>query len=152
MLCVYDCTSNKCNFDAAVLVQKKDGSPRFLCGLPETKCGKNAYPLPRIDETLEALGGSLALDGSPHWTCYQGCWQVEMNLVDRLKTKTAFATWKGIYEFKACHFIGLCNEPTNEHDSVCRCKVPFLHCDKTFNTTSIKYKAFLLYLQSGPGL
>ena len=39
-------------------------------------------PLPRIDETLEALGGSLALDGSPHWTCYQGCWQVEMNQVD----------------------------------------------------------------------
>ena len=66
---------------------------------------KDAYLLPRIDETLEALGGSKwfsTLD------LLSGYWQVEVSEQDRLKT--AFSTREGLFEFKVMPF-GLCNAP-----------------------------------------
>ena len=66
---------------------------------------KNAYPLPRIDETLDSLGGN-------HWFCtldlQSGYWQIAMKEED--KEKTAFTSHIGLYQFELMPF-GLCNAP-----------------------------------------
>ena len=90
-----------------VLVTKKDGSVRFCVDyrkVNELTC-KDAYPLPRIDETLDTLGGA-------QWFCTmdsgRGYWQIKMKECD--KPKTAFVTRKGLFKFKVMPF-GLCNAP-----------------------------------------
>ena len=82
-----------------VLVQKKDGTMRFCIDYRKLNAvtRKDAYPLPRIDETLEALGGSK-------WFSTL----VEVSEQDRLKT--AFSSREGLFEFKVMPF-GLCNAP-----------------------------------------
>ena len=72
-----------------VLVQKKNGGLYFCVDYHNlnkvTKCDK--YPLPRIDDMMDALGGAewfTSLDLA------SGYWQVEMNLND--KEKMAFIT------------------------------------------------------------
>ena len=90
-----------------VMVTKKDGSCRFcidyrkLNGLTR----KNAYPLPRIDECVESLGGAK-------WFCtldlQSGYWQIGMDPNHR--EKTAFSTHMGLFEFNVMPF-GLCNAP-----------------------------------------
>lgn len=94
-----------------VLVAKKtsDGSLKFRFCIDFTKLNeitvKDSYPLPRIDETLEALAGSnwfTTLDAD------SGYWQVELSEDDR--EKTAFACDDGLYHFKVMPF-GLCNGP-----------------------------------------
>lgn len=88
-----------------VLVTKKDGSIRYCIDYRKLNevTQKDSYPLPRIDDSLDALRGS-------QWfSCLDlasGYWQVAMDPKD--KEKTAFVTTHGFYQFKVMPF-GLCN-------------------------------------------
>ncbi len=66
---------------------------------------KDAYPLPWIDDTLDALGGSKYFSTLD---LYLGYWQVEMDQQDI--DKMAFVTRQGLFRFTVMPF-GLCNTP-----------------------------------------
>ncbi|NOZ55185.1 MAG: DDE-type integrase/transposase/recombinase [Calditrichaeota bacterium] len=89
------------------LVKKKDGTIRFCIDYKKlnSMTRKNAYPLPRIDESLESLGGNT-------WFCtldlQSGYHQVAMEEADI--PKTAFSTHLGLFEWNVMPF-GLCNAP-----------------------------------------
>ena len=90
-----------------VLVRKKDESTRMCIDYRKLNAvtRKDAYPLPRIDDALDALSGSKwfsTLD------LISGYWQVEMDKTDQ--EKTAFCNSEGLFEFKVMPF-GLCNAP-----------------------------------------
>ncbi|KAK3086157.1 hypothetical protein FSP39_014434 [Pinctada imbricata] len=88
-----------------VLARKKDGSLRFCIDFRKLNAVtiKDAYPLPRIDDSLDALGCSRWFS-TLDMMC--GYWQVEVAETD--KQKTAFTSHRGLFEFNVMPF-GLCN-------------------------------------------
>ena len=91
-----------------VLVAKKDGSQRLCIDYRQLNAAtvKDAFPLPRVDDSLSALSGSRwfsTLDLA------SGYWQVAMDA--STKEKAAFVTSSGLYEWNVMPF-GLCNAPS----------------------------------------
>lgn len=91
----------------ALLVPKKDGSKRFCVDYRtlNQRTVKDSFPLPRIDDTLDKLGGSTFFS-TMDLAC--GFWQIKLRVNDQLKT--AFVTTRGQYMFVVLPF-GLCNAP-----------------------------------------
>jgi hypothetical protein len=92
-----------------VLAKKKDGSWRFCVDYRKLNSltRKDAYPLPRIDDLLDALGfgeGRIfsTLDVA------SGYWHIP--IADEDKEKTAFTTNSGLYQFRVLPF-GLTGAP-----------------------------------------
>ena len=93
---------------AVVLVRKKDGGLRFCIDLRKLneRTIKDAYSLPRIDETLDSLQGSQWFSSLD---LKSGYWQVEMD--EESKPLTAFTVGPlGFYECERMPF-GLTNAP-----------------------------------------
>lgn len=91
-----------------VLVRKKDGSLRMCVDyrLLNSKTQKDAFPLPRIEESLDALTGACWFSTLDLASGYN---QVPVTEGDR--HKTAFCTPFGLFEFNRMPF-GLCNAPS----------------------------------------
>lgn len=91
-----------------VLVRKKDGSLRFCIDLRKLngKTIKDAYTLPRVEETMDSLIGSRYFS---KLDLRSGYWQVEIKEED--KAKTAFSVGPlGFFECNRMAF-GLTNAP-----------------------------------------
>ena len=90
-----------------MLVTKKNGSQRLCVDYRQLNAAtvKDAFPLPRVDDSLASLSGSRwfsTLDLA------SGYWQVAMDANNQ--EKAAFVTPSGLYEWNVMPF-GLCNAP-----------------------------------------
>ena len=90
-----------------VLVRKKTGALRMCCDFRalNAKTVKDSYPLPRIDESMDALAGARYFSTLDLQSAYM---QVPMHPDDA--HKTAFTTLFGLYEHRRMVFE-LCNAP-----------------------------------------
>ena len=77
-------------------MKKKDGSTRFSVNYRKLNAvtHKDAYPLPRIDDTLQSLAGSKWFSTID---LLSGYWQV--GIAEKDKEETAFITHEGLFEF-----------------------------------------------------
>lgn len=90
-----------------VLAKKKDGTLRFCVDYRQLndRTKKDSYPLPRVDECLDALSGAGWFST---FDLRSGYHQVAMN--SESADKTAFVTRRGIFRWRVMPF-GLCNAP-----------------------------------------
>lgn len=93
---------------AIVVVRKKDGSLRLCVDYRQLNkyTIRDAFPLPRIDETVEALEGARFFST---FDLAAGYHRIEVHPKDQ--QKTAFSTPFGHYEFKRLP-MGLSNSPS----------------------------------------
>ena len=129
-----------------ILVCKRDGSTRFCIDYRKVNSvtRKDAYPLPRVDDILDTLGGSKwfsTLD------LKSGYWQVEVDSSSR--EKTAFTTSEGLYEFKVMPF-GLCNAPATFQRLMNRvlCDVNWVECLVYIDDTVVIGRTFEQHLSN----
>ena len=129
-----------------ILVRKRDGSTRFCIDYRKVNSvtRKDAYPLPRVDDILDTLGGSKwfsTLD------LKSGYWQVEVDSSSR--EKTAFTTSEGLYEFKVMPF-GLCNVPATFQRLMNRvlCDVNWVECLVYIDDTVVIGRTFEQHLSN----
>ena len=95
------------DYASPIVLVCKSGALRLCvdyCRL-NTKTRKDAYPLSRIDESLDALGKARYFSAIDLASAYN---QVEVHPSDC--QKTAFTTPMGLYEYDRMPF-GLCNTP-----------------------------------------
>lgn len=90
-----------------VIVKKKDGTLRMCVDYRQLnmKTRKDAYPLPRIEESLDALCGAKWFSTLDLASGYN-----QVVVAEKDQHKTAFCTPFGLYEFSRMPF-GLCNAP-----------------------------------------
>ena len=93
-----------------VLVTKKDSGTRFCVDYRRfnNATTRDAYSLPRIDDTLDMLAGKQwfsTLDLA------SGYWQVSLS--PEARVNTAFATHSGLFQFRVMPFghLAICNAP-----------------------------------------
>ena len=101
-----------------VLVRKKDGSLRFCIDFRKlnARTVRDAYALPRIDDTIDTLLGAKYFS---KLDLRSGYWQVEMEEED--KSKTAFSVGSlGFFECNRMAF-GLTNAPATFQRLMERC-------------------------------
>ena len=96
--------SNSPRSSPVVLVTKKDGSIRFCVDyrVLNSLTVKDAYPIPRVDECLDALSGSKWYSSMD---LNSGFWQVGLKKEDQ--EKTAFTTSLGLFSIH-CHAFRSC--------------------------------------------
>lgn len=91
-----------------VLVKKKDGSLRMCVDYRQlnNKTRKDAFPLPRIEESLDALTGARWFSTLDLASGYN-----QVPVAEKDRPKTAFCTPFGLFEWNRMPF-GLCNAPS----------------------------------------
>ncbi|KAL2098372.1 hypothetical protein ACEWY4_007579 [Coilia grayii] len=90
-----------------VVVQKRDGSIRLCVDYRQlnVRTRKDAFPLPRIEESLDALSGASLFSTLDLASGYN-----QVLVAEKDKPKIAFCTPFGLFEFNRMPF-GLCNTP-----------------------------------------
>ena len=113
-----------------VLVKKKDNTTRFCIDYRKLNMitQKDSYPLPRIQDCLDSLGGAKFFS---YMDLASGYWQIPVKEED--KAKTAFVSKSGLYEFEFMAF-GLVNAPST-----------FERCMETI-LRGLQWKTCLIYL------
>ena len=108
------------------LITKNDGSTRFCVDYRRLNSltTKDAYPLPRIDDSLRLLGNQQWFSTMD---LASGYWQVAMS--PEAKRKAEFVTNEGLFQFRVMPF-GLCNAPATFERLMVRvlCRMRWSRC------------------------